>query len=199
MKTHWRIGTCGRTRSTRWAASSLNALEREREAGVPDRRADALPALTHRGIRQAHRRKRGQPLAHVDLDADQRRVDAGQQAEKTRASTTRLAGTATSTPGPSRPPDPSGPCAKGLQAAIREVPRSRTPSDGGSLRRAAGPAASTSYRAYPSGCPAVEAEGVLEMPHAGHPARLVERHPHHVEAAGPLAEPPRSNRDVVVL
>ena len=32
---------------------------------------------------------------------------------------------------------------------------------------------------------------MLEMPHTGHPARLVERHSHHVEAAGLLAKPPR--------
>jgi hypothetical protein len=40
--------------------------------------SDALSALAHRGIRKADRRERGQPLAHVDLDANQRRLDAGQ-------------------------------------------------------------------------------------------------------------------------
>jgi hypothetical protein len=53
-------------------------LERERETGVPDRRADPLPALPHGGIRQADRREHRQPLAHVDLDSDQRRLDAGE-------------------------------------------------------------------------------------------------------------------------
>jgi hypothetical protein len=68
-----------------------HALEREREARVPDRRADPLPALPHRGIREADGRERGQPLAHVDLDTDQRRLDPARQAEKTRASITRPA------------------------------------------------------------------------------------------------------------
>ena len=55
-----------------------HALERKREAGVPDRGADALPTLTHRRIREPDRGERGQPLADIDLDADQGRVDAGE-------------------------------------------------------------------------------------------------------------------------
>ena len=55
-----------------------HALERKREAGVSDRGADALPTLTHRRIREPDRGERGQPLADIDLDADQGRVDAGE-------------------------------------------------------------------------------------------------------------------------
>ena len=39
-----------------------------------------------------------------------------------------------------------------------------------------------------SGRPALEVEGVPEVPHAGHAAGLVQRHADHVEAAGALAE-----------
>ena len=53
-------------------------LEREHEPRVPDRRANALPALAHRRIRQADRGERRQPLAHVDLDPHERRLDAGE-------------------------------------------------------------------------------------------------------------------------
>ncbi len=55
-----------------------DALEREREAGVADGRTHALPALPQRGIRQPHRGECRQPLADVDLHADQRRIDARQ-------------------------------------------------------------------------------------------------------------------------
>ena len=114
-------------------------LEREREAGVPDRRADALPALAHRGIRQAHRRERGQPLAHVDLDADQRRVDtreAGGEDPREHHPRRRdcdLDARPLATPGSVRPTRGSG-----LQGALRERAARRAPSCG-RFARAGGP------------------------------------------------------------
>src|SRR5262249_18741844 len=53
-----------------------DTFQRERVARVPDGRADPLSALPDSGVRQPDRREHGQPLTHVDLDADQRRLHA---------------------------------------------------------------------------------------------------------------------------
>ncbi len=46
-----------------------DALRGKLEAGVADRRRDALARLTHRGVGETDDRERGQAPAHVDLDA----------------------------------------------------------------------------------------------------------------------------------
>jgi hypothetical protein len=59
-----------------------DAIGRKCIAGIPDRGADALPALPHGGIRQTHRGEDRQPARDVDLDPDQSRLDPDQRRRK---------------------------------------------------------------------------------------------------------------------
>src|SRR5690606_32988467 len=56
-----------------------DAPERELEASVLDRRADALARLLHRCVGQADDVEGGQPAADVDLDINGDTLDAAQR------------------------------------------------------------------------------------------------------------------------